>query len=179
LADVRPGDPIARLRQLQGLARLAVHETQCGDSSAACQSARQAADGLEAFCESYSGNPESLARSVIIGAEMAPALRHAGAPDQVMRVVQCGLRTSERLVREYPNEAAYRVRLSMAWTQAGKANWSERQYEQAEAALRTAVQVTNHLAEHWPEYEPLREDRLRRLGRFLEERSESTAAATK
>jgi len=98
-------------------------------------------------------------------------------PDQALRVVQCCLRTSERLVREYPDEPNYRVRLNEAWSQVGKANRSARRHEQAEAALRAAVQVADRLAERWPEYRPLHEDRLRRLRRFLDERSETTAAA--
>ena len=179
LADLRPDDPAARLRVFQGQARLAEREGRCGDSSGVWQSARQAADGLEGFCESHSADPQSLARAVLIGTDSAPNLRHAGAPDQVMRVVQCCLRTSERLVREYPDVPVYRVRLSMAWTQAGKANWSARHYEKAEAALRAAAQVADRLAERWPEYRPLHEDRLRRLRRFLAERSEATAAAAR
>ena len=70
-----------------------------------------------------------------------------------------------------------RVRLSAAWTLLGKAHWSARSYEQSEATLRAAVRVSDHLAERWPEYRPLREERLARLGRFLEERREAAAAA--
>jgi hypothetical protein len=111
-----------------------------------------------------------------MGHPIAQTLRHAGVPDQALRVVQCCLRTFERLVREYPDEPAYQAGLSEAWTQAGKANWSARP-EQAEAALRAAVEVADRLAERWPDYRPLREDRVRRLKRLLDERSEATAAA--
>jgi hypothetical protein len=100
-------------------------------------------------------------------------------PDQELRVVQCCLRTFERLVREYPDEPSYRASLSEAWTQAGKTHWRARRHEQAEAALRTAVQVADRLVERWPEYRPMREDRLSRLGRFLEERRETQAAAAR
>jgi hypothetical protein len=51
-------------------------------------------------------------------------------------VVQCCLRTSERLVHKYPDEPADRVGLSEAWTHLGKANRGAKHYEQAEAALR-------------------------------------------
>jgi hypothetical protein len=105
-----------------------------------------------------------------IGAAIAPGLRHAGVPDEALRVVQCCLRTSERLVHKYPDEPAYRVGLSEAWTHLGKANWSAKHYEQAEAALRAAAAVADRLAERWPDYRPLRDDRLRRLRRFVEDR---------
>jgi len=143
------------------------------------QSVRQAANGLDGFCESRSADPQSLALAVAIGALIAANLQHADVPDQALRLVRCCLRTSERLVREYPDDPIYRVRLSEAWTQAGKAHWSARRHEQAEAALRAAAQVADRLAERWPEYRPLREDRLRRLRRFLDERGETTAVAAR
>ncbi|MGO9465245.1 MAG: hypothetical protein ACLQVF_13970 [Isosphaeraceae bacterium] len=68
------------------------------------QSVRQAANGLEGFCESASAEPQSLALAAKIGGDIAQALRHAGVPDQELHVVRCCLRTSERLVREYPDE---------------------------------------------------------------------------
>ncbi len=179
LADRHPDDPASRLQAFLGPSQLAEREAGCGESSAARHSARQAADGLEGFCESWSADPQSLALAGELGADIATSLRHAGVPDQGLRVVQCCLRTSERLVREYPDDPIYRVRLSEAWTQAGKANWSTRRHEQAEAALRAAAQVADRLAERWPEYCPLREDRLRRLSRFLDERRETTAAAAR
>jgi hypothetical protein len=179
LADRHPDDPAARLQVFQAQSWLAVRETQCGESSAARHLARQAADGLEGFCDSHSANKQSLGLAAEIGPDIAAALRHAGVPDQELRVVQCCLRTCEHLVRDYPDEPIYRVRLSEAWTQVGKAPWRARRYDQAEAALRAAVQVADRLAERWPEYRPLREDRLRRLGRLLDERRHATAAARK
>jgi hypothetical protein len=176
LADRRPDDPAARVQVFLGLSRLAERQGRCGELSAARHTARQAADGLEGFCESGSANPQSLTLAAQLGAAIAQTLRHAGVPDQALRVVQCCLRTFERLVREYPDEPAYQAGLSEAWGQAGKAHWSARP-EQAEAALRTAAEVADRLAERWPEYRPQREDRLRRLRRFLDERSEATAAA--
>ncbi len=80
-------------------------------------------------------------------APIAPPRCDAPGADQALRVVQCCLRTSERLVEGYPDEPAYRVRLSEAWTQAGKANWSARHHEQAEAAPCAAAQVADQLAE--------------------------------
>jgi hypothetical protein len=50
---------------------------------------------------------------------------------------------------EYPDDPIYRVRLSEAWSQAGKANWSSRRHEQAKAALRAAAQVADRLAERY------------------------------
>jgi len=179
LADRHPDDPAARLQVFLGQSRLAAREGPWGESAAARQSARQAADGLEGFCDSHSANKQSLGLAAEIGADIAAALRHAGVPDQELRVVQCGLRTCERVVRDYPDEPIYRVRLSEAWSQAAKAPWRARRYEQAEAALRAAFQVADRLAERWPEYRPLREDRLRRLGRLLDERRHATAAARK
>ncbi len=179
LAERHPDDPAARLQVFLGQARLAEREGPWGESSAARHSARLAADGLEGFCESWSADPQSLALAVEIGGPICEALRHGGVPDQGLRVVQCCLRTSERLVREYPDDPIYRVRLSEAWSQTGKANWSARRHEQAEAALRAAAQVADRLAERWPEYRPLHEDRLRRLRRFLEERRETTVAASR
>jgi tetratricopeptide (TPR) repeat protein len=177
LADRHPDDPAARLQVFLSQSGLAEREGLWGESLAARQSARQSAEGLEGFCESWSADPQSLALAAEIGAAIAPNLRHAGVPDQALRVVQCCLRTSERLVREHPDDPIYRVRLSEAWSQAGKANSSARHYEQAEAALRAAAQVADRLAERWPEYRPLHEDRLRRLMRFLNERSKPKAAA--
>lgn len=178
LADRHPDDPVARLEVFQGLSRLAEHEELAGASAGALDSARQAADGLVAFCESHATDPQSLAMAGYFSSDMAINLRHAGAPDEAMRVVQCYLRTSERLVREYPDNPFYLVRLSDAWVQLGKANWSSKRYEQAEAALRTAARVTDNLAERWPYYRPLHEDRLRRLKRFLDEQTELAAAAS-
>ena len=60
--------------------------------------------------------------AVETGAAISEGLRNAGVPDQARRVVQFCLRTAERLIREYPEEPAYQVRLSEAWSQAGKAN---------------------------------------------------------
>jgi len=104
------------------------------------QSVRQAANGLDGFCESRSADPQSLALAVAIGALIAANLQHADVPDQALRLVRCCLRTSERLVREYPDDPIYRVRLSEGWCRAGKANWSARRHDQAEAALRAAAQ---------------------------------------
>jgi serine/threonine protein kinase len=176
LADRRPGDPEARLQVFLGLSRLAEHEGRCGESSAARQTARQAADGLEGFCEARPIEPQSLSLAASLGAAIAQTLRHAASPDQGLRVVQCCLRTFERLIREYPDDPAYQAGLSEAWTQLGKANISARRREQAEAALRASVQVAGQLAERWPEYRPLHEDRLRRLERFLNDRSAATTA---
>jgi serine/threonine protein kinase len=177
LADHRPDDPAVRLQVFLGQARLAERAEKCRDPRAARHSACQAADGLEHFCQSGSRDPQSLALAVEIGCAIAPALRHAGVSDQDLRVAQCCFQTSERLVREYPDEPIYLVRLSSASSQVGKAHWSARRPEQAEAALRTAAEVADHLAERWPEYRPLREDRLGRLNRFLEERRHAVTAA--
>jgi tetratricopeptide (TPR) repeat protein len=170
LADRHPDDPGVRLHALLGQSRLAEREGRCGDPSAARRSARQAADGLERFFDCSSADPRSLALAAGIGCAIAPGLRHAGVPDEALRVVRCCLRTSERLVHQYPDEPVYRVLLSEAWTHLGKANWSAKHFEQAEAALRAAAAVADSLAARWPDYRPLRDDRLRRLRRLVEDR---------
>jgi serine/threonine-protein kinase len=178
LADRHADDPAARVRVFLAQSRLAEREAQWGESSAMRQTARLAADGLEGFCASWAADPQSLAL-VAVGHTMAQSLRHAGVPDQELRVVRCCLRTFERLVRDYPDEPAYQADLSEAWTQSGKMHWGAHRHDQAETALRAAAEVADRLAERWPEYRPMRENRLSRLGRFLEERREAAATATR
>jgi hypothetical protein len=108
------------------------------------------------------------------GAAIAQGLRHAGVPDEAMRVVQCCPRTFERLVRNYPDEPTYRAGLSEAWTQ------MQGELEHGPRASRSGAArgvAGGRLAERWPEYRPLREERQRRLKRFLADRSHTTAAA--
>jgi hypothetical protein len=83
----------------------------------------------------------------------------------------------EDLIRTEPGEPRHHVGLTEAWTQVGKAYWWEGRHEETEAALRAAVKAAGELGERWPEYRAVREDRLRRLGRFLEERGRTAEAA--
>jgi tetratricopeptide (TPR) repeat protein len=177
LADHRAGDPAVRLDMLVAYAKLAVRERQWGDPSAAQSSARRAADGFEEFCHARSANPQALALVGRYGANLAPPLRHAEAPDDSQRVAECCRRLFEELVRTEPGEPNHHLGLVEAWTQIGKIHWRKGRLAETEAALRAAVKAAGELGERWPEYRPVREQRLRRLGRFLEERGRTAEAA--
>ncbi|HZY87608.1 MAG TPA: protein kinase, partial [Gemmataceae bacterium] len=177
LAERQPGDLEARLRVLEEQAELARLERQCGEPSAARSTARRAADGFVRFCDARSDDPEALALVGHFCAAGAPALRGAGAPDEALRVSDRCLRLFEGLARKHPADPVAGVGLCEAWTQQGKTLWAEGRHAEAEAALRSAAQAAAGLAQRWPEYRLLREDRRRRLGRFLEERGRPAEAA--
>jgi tetratricopeptide (TPR) repeat protein len=173
LADRQPGAPAARVDVFWLQALLARLERQCGDIDAAQSTAREAADAFERFCAERSDDPDALALAISSPrglAVVAPPLRHAGAADEVLRVASCCLRVSEELVRKYPDDPRHRVGLSQAWTQLSKTHWSAGRHRETEAALRAAVTAAAQLAERWPEYRPLQQERQRRLERFLAER---------
>jgi serine/threonine protein kinase len=176
LADRQPGDAEARLNTFAHQADLARLERQCGDPSAARSTARRAADDFERFCDARSEDTPTLALAGRFCATMAPALRHAGAPDEALRVSDRCLRLFEEMTRKHPDEPLPLVGLSEAWTQRGKTLWGAGRHEETEAALRAAVKAADDLTKRWPEYGHLREDRLDRLGRFLEERGRTAEA---
>jgi tetratricopeptide (TPR) repeat protein len=175
LAERWPADPTARLRVLFGRAQLADLERQCGDPNGARSTARQMAADFEQFCADLS--PDVGASVLGLNASLGPCLRHAGAPDEAVRVARCCLRIAEQLVQMYPDDPRHRAGLSEAWTQLGKTHWAAGRHLEAEAALRAAATAAGDLAERWPEYRPLRDERRRRLGRFLEERGRTGVAA--
>jgi serine/threonine protein kinase/tetratricopeptide (TPR) repeat protein len=177
LADRHPHDLAARLAALVGQGMLAVRERECGEPSAARSTSGLAADGFERFCDAHRAEPQALVLASQAGASLAPSLRHAGAPDDAYRVAGLSLRLSEDVVRQGPDEPRHWFNLSQAWTHVAKCHWSDGRPEQTEAALRAAVRAADELARRWPEYRPLREDRLHRLGRFLEERGRAAEAA--
>jgi tetratricopeptide (TPR) repeat protein len=176
LADRQPGDVEARLHTFVLRADLARLERQCGEPSAARSSARRAADGFERFCDARSDDTPTLALAGRCCATIAPALRHAGAPDEALRVSDRCVRLFEEMTRKHPDEPLPLVGLSEAWTQRGKTLWPQGRHEETEAALRAAAKAADDLANRCPEYHQLREDRLQRLGRFLEERGEAAGA---
>jgi serine/threonine protein kinase len=167
-AERWPADPRPRLRALLARAQLAEMERQCGDPSAARVTARQVADDVERRCADSS--PHWGAAILAINASLGPALRHAGTPEESVRVARCCLRLAEQLMRTYPDDTRHRAGLSEAWTQLGKTHWGEGRHAEAEAALRAAEAAAGELAERCPEFRSLCDDRRRRLGRFLEER---------
>jgi serine/threonine protein kinase len=175
LAEQWPADLTARLRVLLGRAQLAVLERQCGDPNAARLMARRVGADFERFCADSSAHVGAFVL-VIIG-NLGPSLRHAGAPDESQRVAQCCLRLGEQLVRTYPNEPSHRAGLSEVWTQLGKTHWGEGRHAEAEIALRAAVATADELAERWPEYRSLSQERRSRLGRFLKDRDRTAEAA--
>jgi tetratricopeptide (TPR) repeat protein len=176
LADRWPAHPTARLNVLIGRTNLAGLQRQCGDPDASRLVARQVADDFERFCADSSSNLNALVVATNDGT-LAPALRHAGAPEESLRVARCCLRIAEQLVRTYPDDPRHRVGLSDAWMQLGKTHWGERRHAEAEAALRAAAAAAGELAERWPEYRPLFQERRSRLGRFLVERGRKDEAA--
>jgi tetratricopeptide (TPR) repeat protein len=175
LAAHWPADPTARLRVLFGRAQLADLERQCGDPNGARLTARQMAADFERFCADL---PPYMGASVLgLNASLGPSLRQAGAPDEAVRVARCCLRIAEQLVRTYPDDPRHHAGLSEAWNQLGKTHWAEGRHAEAEAALRAAASAAGDLAERWPEYRSLSDERRRRLGRFLEERGRTGEAA--
>lgn len=175
LAERWPADSTARLAVYCDRARLADLERQCGDANAAQLTARQVAADVERFCADSS--PFVGASVLAISGSLCPSLRHAGAPDAGFRVARCCLRVAEQLVRTYPDDPRYRAGLSEAWTQIGKTHWDEGRPADTEAALRAAVAAAGELAERWPEYRSFLQERLGRLGRFLEKRGRTSEAA--
>jgi hypothetical protein len=92
-------------------------------------------------------------------------------------VARCCLHLAEQLVRTYPDDPRQHAGLSEAWMQLGKTHWAEGRHPEAEAALRAAATAAGDLAERWPEYRPLSDERRRKLGRFLEDRGRTGEAA--
>jgi tetratricopeptide (TPR) repeat protein len=176
LADRHPGDLESRLNVFVYQADLARLERQCGDPLAARSTARRVADGFERFCEARTEDQPTLTLAGRFCATIAPALRHAGAPNEALRVSDHCLRLFQELTRKHPDEPLPWVGLSEAWTQRGKTLWGEERHAETEVALRAAVKASDDLAKRWPEYRQLREDRLQRLGRFLEERGRTNEA---
>jgi tetratricopeptide (TPR) repeat protein len=175
LAERWSADPTARLAVFFSRAQFAELERRCGDPNAARLTARHVADDFERFCADSS--PSVSASGLAINGSLAPMLRHAGAPEESLRVARCCLRLAEQLVRTYPDDPRHRAGLSEAWTQLGKTHWGGGRHAEAEAALRAAAAAASDLAERWPEYRPLCDERCRRLGRFLEERGRTGEAA--
>jgi hypothetical protein len=174
LAERWPADQTARLRVLFGRAQLADLERQCGEPNAARLTARQMAADFERFCADLS--PHMGASVLALNASLGPCLRHAGAPDEALRVARCCLRIAEQFVRTYPDDPRHHAGLSEAWTQLGKTHWAEGRHPEAEAALRAAATAAGDLTERWPEYRALRDERRRRLGRFMDERGRTRGA---
>src|SRR5262249_55978854 len=139
--------------------------------------ARQAADGFERFCGTRPAEPALAALLVYFDGQLAAPLRHAGAPDESLRVADYCRRLFEELTRKYPDEPRHWIGLSEAWTHVGKTYWREGRHAETEAALRQAVAAAGQLAERWPEYRPVREERQGRLGRFLKEFGRADEAA--
>ncbi|HZT82616.1 MAG TPA: tetratricopeptide repeat protein, partial [Gemmataceae bacterium] len=177
LTDHRPDDPAARLDLFVGQARLAVREQQCGDPAAAKATARRAVEGFEQFCEAQASGPGATAVAAPCCGSLAAALRHAGALDLSLRVAERCRRMFEELVRRRADDPRHLIGLSEAWTQIGKVHWRGDRHELTEAALRESAAAATRLAECWPEYGQLRDERRRRLGRFLEERGRVAEAA--
>jgi hypothetical protein len=176
LAGRHPEDVTARLAVFAAQACLAVCEWKCGDPSAARATARRTADDFERFCAARRSDRLALVRAIDTGASVSPALRHAGAPEESLRVADRCLRVAEGLVRECPDEPRYRQELCESWTQVGKVHWGQGRHAEAEAALRAAAQAADEMARRWPVYRPLREDRRARLGRLLEDRGRPAEA---
>jgi eukaryotic-like serine/threonine-protein kinase len=170
LADRQPADLAARLDLLQGQAQLALWEQRWGDASAAQCVARQTAEGFEAFCRARASDSVAAALAGHMSGSLAVILRHAGALSDSLLVAERARRLFEDLIRKEPDQPRHLFGLSECWTQLGKTHWREGHHTETEAALRQAVAAARDLAERWPEYRPLRDERLRRLGRFLEER---------
>ena len=170
-ADRRPADLAARLAVFPGQARLAGCELRCGDQPAARRAARQAAEGFETFCDARSSDPVTAALAGYMIGSLASMLRHSGALSDSLLVADRARRLFEELIRIQPDQPRYLFGLSECWTQMGKTFWQEKHHAKTEAALRQAVTAAQDLAKRWPEYSPMRDERQRRLERFLEERS--------
>src|SRR5262249_52546112 len=144
-------------------------EKECGDVSAASALARQTADQFAKFCDARPDDAEALSLAGHYISVIAPPLRHAGAPDEALRVADRCLRLLEGLTRTHPDEPRQGMGLSEAWTQRAKTLWTLGRLEETERALRAALRVADDLAKRWPELRELRDERRRRMGRFLEE----------
>jgi tetratricopeptide (TPR) repeat protein len=179
LADRLPSDLIAQLGALAGQARLAARERQWGEAAAARTTARLTADGFERICAARTSKPEVVGLMVYMnsGGSLAAPLRHAGAPDESLRVADCSRLLFEEMVRKDPDEPLHWIGLSEAWTQVAKTHWGEKNFVATEGALREAVKTTDELARRWAEYRALRTERMHRLGRFLEDRGRPAEAA--
>jgi tetratricopeptide (TPR) repeat protein len=170
LSDRHADDLIARLEMFEGQAMLAVRQRQCCDPSAARATARQAADGFEQFSAAHAADRAAVALLARFDhARLTGPLRQAGAADESLRVAERCRRLFEDWTSQCPDEPRYWSGLSQAWTQIGKVHWAQGQGAETEAALRAAVKAADELARRCPEYRPLCQDRLSRLGRFLEE----------
>jgi hypothetical protein len=139
--------------------------------------ARQVAADVERFCADSTLPVGALV--VAVCGSLDPPLRHAGAPDQALRVAWCCQRLAEQLVRTHPDDPRHRAGLSEAWTQLGKTYWGQGRRAEAEAALRSAAATAGELAERWPEYQPLVRERRRKLERFLEERTQARHSSSR